>query len=67
MLGLALCFSSVSSVIDRAGEQEKLNVNGTVTIQNGVNVTEQLNLDFYLGIYAGETVETLLGELCCYS
>jgi hypothetical protein len=42
-------------VIDRAGKQEKLNVNGTVTVQNGVNVTEELNLDFYLGIYAGET------------
>ncbi|XP_064825806.1 ATP-binding cassette sub-family C member 4-like isoform X3 [Oncorhynchus masou masou] len=43
-----------------AGEQEKLNVNGTVTIQNGVNVTEQLNLDFYLGIYAGLTGATLI-------
>uniref|UniRef100_A0A8C7JTZ8 Multidrug resistance-associated protein 4 n=1 Tax=Oncorhynchus kisutch TaxID=8019 RepID=A0A8C7JTZ8_ONCKI len=37
-----------------------LNVNGTVTIQNGVNVTEQLNLDFYLGIYAGLTGATLI-------
>ena len=46
---------SVSSVIDRAGEQEKLNVNGTVTVPNGVNVTEELSLDFYLGIYAGQT------------
>ncbi|XP_071243709.1 ATP-binding cassette sub-family C member 4-like isoform X2 [Salvelinus alpinus] len=43
-----------------AGEQEKLNVNGTVTIQHGVNVTEQLNLDFYLGIYAGLTGATLI-------
>ncbi|XP_024281413.2 ATP-binding cassette sub-family C member 4 isoform X1 [Oncorhynchus tshawytscha] len=43
-----------------AGEQEKLNVNGTVTVQNGVNVTEQLNLDFYLGIYAGLTGATLI-------
>ncbi|XP_071185883.1 ATP-binding cassette sub-family C member 4-like isoform X2 [Salvelinus alpinus] len=39
-----------------AGEQEKLNVNGTVT----VNVTEELNLDFYLGIYAGLTGATLI-------
>uniref|UniRef100_A0A8C8IWZ7 Multidrug resistance-associated protein 4 n=1 Tax=Oncorhynchus tshawytscha TaxID=74940 RepID=A0A8C8IWZ7_ONCTS len=37
-----------------------LNVNGTVTVQNGVNVTEQLNLDFYLGIYAGLTGATLI-------
>uniref|UniRef100_A0A4W5MSP1 Cystic fibrosis transmembrane conductance regulator n=1 Tax=Hucho hucho TaxID=62062 RepID=A0A4W5MSP1_9TELE len=43
-----------------AGEQEKLNVNGTVIIQNGVNVTEELNLDFYLGIYAGLTGATLI-------
>ncbi|XP_055785728.1 ATP-binding cassette sub-family C member 4-like [Salvelinus fontinalis] len=43
-----------------AGEQEKLNVNGTVTVQNGVNVTEELNLDFYLGIYAGLTGATLI-------
>ncbi|XP_038836118.1 multidrug resistance-associated protein 4-like [Salvelinus namaycush] len=43
-----------------AGEQEKLNVNGTVTVQHGVNVTEQLNLDFYLGIYAGLTGATLI-------
>uniref|UniRef100_A0A4W5MSA9 Multidrug resistance-associated protein 4 n=1 Tax=Hucho hucho TaxID=62062 RepID=A0A4W5MSA9_9TELE len=40
--------------------QEKLNVNGTVIIQNGVNVTEELNLDFYLGIYAGLTGATLI-------
>ncbi|XP_035600972.2 ATP-binding cassette sub-family C member 4-like [Oncorhynchus keta] len=43
-----------------AGEQEKLNVNGTVTVQNGVNVTEELNLDFYLSIYAGLTGATLI-------
>ncbi|XP_024299664.1 ATP-binding cassette sub-family C member 4 [Oncorhynchus tshawytscha] len=43
-----------------AGEQEKLNVNGTVTVQNGVNVTEELSLDFYLGIYAGLTGATLI-------
>nr|XP_046179705.1 ATP-binding cassette sub-family C member 4-like [Oncorhynchus gorbuscha] len=43
-----------------AGKQEKLNVNGTVTVQNGVNVTEELNLDFYLGIYAGLTGATLI-------
>ncbi|XP_021426879.2 multidrug resistance-associated protein 4 [Oncorhynchus mykiss] len=43
-----------------AGEQEKLNVNGTVTVPNGVNVTEELSLDFYLGIYAGLTGATLI-------
>uniref|UniRef100_A0A8C7D982 Cystic fibrosis transmembrane conductance regulator n=1 Tax=Oncorhynchus kisutch TaxID=8019 RepID=A0A8C7D982_ONCKI len=43
-----------------AGEQEKLNVNGTVTVQNGVNVTEELSLDLYLGIYAGLTGATLI-------
>uniref|UniRef100_A0A8C7DNJ5 Multidrug resistance-associated protein 4 n=1 Tax=Oncorhynchus kisutch TaxID=8019 RepID=A0A8C7DNJ5_ONCKI len=40
--------------------QEKLNVNGTVTVQNGVNVTEELSLDLYLGIYAGLTGATLI-------
>ncbi|KAL1021945.1 hypothetical protein UPYG_G00020230 [Umbra pygmaea] len=44
-----------------AGEQETLNnKNVTVIIQNGVNVTETLNLDFYLSIYAGLTIATLI-------
>uniref|UniRef100_A0A8C7JPI3 Cystic fibrosis transmembrane conductance regulator n=1 Tax=Oncorhynchus kisutch TaxID=8019 RepID=A0A8C7JPI3_ONCKI len=66
-IGLLTCFCVQAAYILQdwwlaywAGEQEKLNVNGTVTIQNGVNVTEQLNLDFYLGIYAGLTGATLI-------
>ncbi|XP_034145727.1 multidrug resistance-associated protein 4 [Esox lucius] len=41
-----------------AGDQEELN--GTVIIQDGVNVTQTLNLDFYLSIYAGLTIATLV-------
>lgn len=40
-------------MIDRAGEQEKLNINGTVIVQNGLNITQELDLGFYVGIYAG--------------
>ena len=47
----------------RAGEQEKLNSNTTI-IQNGHNITQELNLDFYLGIYAGKT-GYLGGTLFC--
>ncbi|KAM3857219.1 ATP-binding cassette sub-family C member 4-like [Diretmus argenteus] len=42
-----------------AGEQEKLSVNTTV-IQNGLNATTELDLDFYLGIYAGLTAATII-------
>ncbi|XP_046887532.1 ATP-binding cassette sub-family C member 4-like [Hypomesus transpacificus] len=42
-----------------AGEQEKLNSNTTI-IQNGHNITQELNLDFYLGIYAGLIGATLV-------
>ncbi|KAM4601994.1 ATP-binding cassette sub-family C member 4 [Polymixia lowei] len=42
-----------------AGEQEKLNLKSNST-QNGTNVTEELDLDFYLGIYAGLTAATLI-------
>ncbi|XP_067315093.1 ATP-binding cassette sub-family C member 4-like [Pseudorasbora parva] len=42
-----------------ATEQEKLNfTNGTLT--NSTNTTQQLNLDFYLGIYAGLTGATII-------
>ncbi|XP_067315095.1 ATP-binding cassette sub-family C member 4-like isoform X2 [Pseudorasbora parva] len=45
-----------------ATEQEKLNfTNGTLT--NSTNTTQQLNLDFYLGIYAGLTGATIIFEL----
>lgn len=40
-------------------EQEKLNVNSTI-IENGVNVTKELNLDFYLGVYGGLTAATII-------
>ncbi|XP_008276233.1 ATP-binding cassette sub-family C member 4 [Stegastes partitus] len=42
-----------------ADEQEKLLPNGTIT-SNGQNATEGLNLDFYLGIYAGLTAATII-------
>ncbi|XP_076004927.1 ATP-binding cassette sub-family C member 4-like [Genypterus blacodes] len=40
-------------------EQEKLNINSTV-IQNAQNVTTELNLGFYLGIYGGLTAATIV-------
>ncbi|XP_042338321.1 ATP-binding cassette sub-family C member 4-like, partial [Plectropomus leopardus] len=43
----------------RADEQEKLNTNGTV-IQNGANITAELNIDFYLGVYGGLTAATIV-------
>ncbi|XP_070711625.1 ATP-binding cassette sub-family C member 4-like [Pempheris klunzingeri] len=45
-----------------ADEQEKLddlNANSTI-IQNGQNVTRELNLGFYLGIYGGLTAATII-------
>ncbi|XP_071321050.1 ATP-binding cassette sub-family C member 4-like [Trachinotus anak] len=42
-----------------ADEQEKLNVNGTI-IQKGQNITRELNTDFYLGVYGGLTVATIV-------
>uniref|UniRef100_A0A672ZR01 Cystic fibrosis transmembrane conductance regulator n=1 Tax=Sphaeramia orbicularis TaxID=375764 RepID=A0A672ZR01_9TELE len=42
-----------------AEEQDKLNVNGTI-IENGLNVTKELDLDFFLGIYAGLTAATII-------
>lgn len=41
-----------SSVPGRASEQEHLNV--TEPIHNGSSATQQLDLDLYLGVYAGE-------------
>ncbi|XP_056156902.1 ATP-binding cassette sub-family C member 4-like [Lampris incognitus] len=44
-----------------AGAQEKLDSNGNnTTIQNGLNATKELDVDFYLGIYAGLTAATLI-------
>ncbi|XP_022602217.1 LOW QUALITY PROTEIN: multidrug resistance-associated protein 4-like [Seriola dumerili] len=42
-----------------ADEQEKLNANSTIT-QEGVNVTRELNTDFYLGVYGGLTAATII-------
>ncbi|XP_023286821.1 multidrug resistance-associated protein 4-like [Seriola lalandi dorsalis] len=42
-----------------ADEQEKLNANSTIT-QEGVNITRELNTDFYLGVYGGLTVATII-------
>ncbi|XP_028992903.1 multidrug resistance-associated protein 4 isoform X2 [Betta splendens] len=42
-----------------ADEQEKLNINGTI-VQNEQNVTKELDLDFYLGIYGGLTAATIV-------
>ncbi|XP_029521276.2 ATP-binding cassette sub-family C member 4-like isoform X1 [Oncorhynchus nerka] len=43
-----------------AGEQEKLNINGTVIVQNGLNITQELDLCFYVGIYAGLTLASVI-------
>ncbi|XP_044044179.1 multidrug resistance-associated protein 4 isoform X2 [Siniperca chuatsi] len=42
-----------------ADEQEKLNANSTI-IQNGQNITAELNTNFYLGVYGGLTVATII-------
>ncbi|XP_038572949.1 multidrug resistance-associated protein 4 [Micropterus salmoides] len=41
-----------------ADEQEKLTTNSTI-IQNGSNVTKELDTNFYLGVYGGLTVATI--------
>uniref|UniRef100_A0A4W5NGP0 ATP-binding cassette, sub-family C (CFTR/MRP), member 4 n=1 Tax=Hucho hucho TaxID=62062 RepID=A0A4W5NGP0_9TELE len=43
-----------------AGEQEKLNINSTVIAQNGLNITQELDLGFYMGIYAGLTLASVV-------
>uniref|UniRef100_A0A4W5MRD1 Multidrug resistance-associated protein 4 n=1 Tax=Hucho hucho TaxID=62062 RepID=A0A4W5MRD1_9TELE len=43
-----------------AGEQEKLNINATVIVQNGLNITQELDLGFYMGIYAGLTLASVI-------
>ncbi|KAG1942233.1 multidrug resistance-associated protein 4 [Pimephales promelas] len=42
-----------------ATEQEKLD-SSNITLTNGANTTQTLNLDFYLGIYAGLTGATII-------
>ncbi|XP_041637493.1 multidrug resistance-associated protein 4 [Cheilinus undulatus] len=42
-----------------ADQQEKLSENSTIS-QNGQNITQQLDLDFYLGIYGGLTIATII-------
>uniref|UniRef100_A0A8C7FHN7 Multidrug resistance-associated protein 4 n=1 Tax=Oncorhynchus kisutch TaxID=8019 RepID=A0A8C7FHN7_ONCKI len=43
-----------------AGEQEKLNINSTMIVQNGLNITQELDLHFYMGIYAGLTLASVI-------
>lgn len=45
-------FFSFCVCLIRADEQEKLSANSTI-IQNGQNITRELDLDFYLGVYGG--------------
>lgn len=40
-------------MIDRVGEQEKLDVPSNITSGVIANSTQQLDLNFYLGIYGG--------------
>lgn len=55
-VSLSSCYSCVTVLflVIRADEQEKLSTNGTI-IQNGKNITQNLDTDFYLGIYGGNT------------
>lgn len=52
------------SLVIRADEQEKLDSNSTVIV-NGRNVTRELDINFYLGIYGGnlKTPARLLSAL----
>lgn len=53
------------SLVIRADEQEKLDSNSTVVV-NGQNVTRELDIDFYLGIYGGNLkTPTLAQRACC--
>lgn len=45
----------VALVLLRADEQEKITVNSTI-VQSGVNITRELDTDFYLGVYGGDVV-----------
>ncbi|CAK6978679.1 ATP-binding cassette sub-family C member 4-like isoform X1 [Scomber scombrus] len=42
-----------------ADEQEKLSANSTI-IESGRNTTQELNTDFYLGVYGGLTAATVI-------
>uniref|UniRef100_UPI0037E899EE ATP-binding cassette sub-family C member 4-like n=1 Tax=Semicossyphus pulcher TaxID=241346 RepID=UPI0037E899EE len=42
-----------------ADAQDTLSANNT-TIVNGTNVTKELDIDFYLGVYAGLTIATII-------
>lgn len=42
-----------------ADEQEKIDANSTM-IENGQNITKELNIDFYLGVYGGLTAATII-------
>uniref|UniRef100_H2SRT7 Cystic fibrosis transmembrane conductance regulator n=1 Tax=Takifugu rubripes TaxID=31033 RepID=H2SRT7_TAKRU len=55
---LVLC-NFVLFLLIRADNQESQSTNITV-IQNGKNITEQLDTDFYLGIYGGLTLATVI-------
>uniref|UniRef100_A0A663MLG7 Multidrug resistance-associated protein 4 n=1 Tax=Athene cunicularia TaxID=194338 RepID=A0A663MLG7_ATHCN len=56
---ILLVFNILAQVsCSEANHQEKLNV--TTNGNNGANETEHLDLNFYLGIYAGLTVATIL-------
>uniref|UniRef100_A0A8C0FK66 Multidrug resistance-associated protein 4 n=1 Tax=Bubo bubo TaxID=30461 RepID=A0A8C0FK66_BUBBB len=56
---ILLVFNILAQVSSwEANHQEKLNV--TTNGNNGANETEHLDLNFYLGIYAGLTVATIL-------
>ncbi|KAF3706362.1 Multidrug resistance-associated protein 4 [Channa argus] len=42
-----------------ADEQEKLDTNSTI-VQNGLNITKELDINFFLGIYGGLTAATII-------
>lgn len=53
----------VQFLLIRADEQEKLDANSTI-IQNGQNVTQELNTDFYLGVYGGNLKRHIYSAQC---
>lgn len=61
-LFVLVCVIASPSLSGRASEQEHLNV--TQRILGGHNATRQLDLDLYLGVYAGEGGGEGRGRLC---
>ncbi|KAJ8350063.1 hypothetical protein SKAU_G00251930, partial [Synaphobranchus kaupii] len=53
-------WSSMQDRLNVTATTEQLNVTATTAHSNGLNMTQTLDLNFYLGVYAGLTVATII-------